>query len=268
MRHLTTMDNSYYNQNEYLKVDKISDDVYPIAPNIVLKFNVSLSKVNNGTRYPYHREYEYPSHGVQGQSTLVTIKRSFDYYLSIENNQKDEYGNKLFIRIGPSEYMIIKKSLENAISWFTDKEFANLYARNNGRLIMMPPIPDDIFIKYLPMGKYIKIRPTVIDRGLSNSDSEAGICMELSDPSMCVNINVDRLMGLYYIISTFDMYGSALSIINYLQRPEFGTNRFSIDQGQNNNRVLKQESEPRSPSGINGRFVTPKNTRDNIKDLE
>ena len=93
---------------EFFKIDKVSDDVYAIGPNVILKFNVSLSKTSQGKRYHFHKEYEYPSKDIKNQN-LVTIKRSFDYYLSIENMQKDSNGNKLFIRIGPQEYMLFKK---------------------------------------------------------------------------------------------------------------------------------------------------------------
>ena len=134
---------------EILKVDKISDDIYSLGPNVLLKFNVSLSRSSNGKRYHFYKEFEYPS-SFDNIKSLVTIKRSFDFYLSIENMQKDNNGNKLFIRIGAQEYMLFKKALEQAISWFTDPKYNNLFATNRGKLVIMPPIPE-FRISNLPM---------------------------------------------------------------------------------------------------------------------
>ena len=249
---------------EFFKIDKVSDDVYALGPNVILKFNVSLSKISNGKRYHFHKEYEYPSKGIPDTPTLVTIKRSFDYYLSIENMQKDSNGNKVFIRIGPQEYVLFKRGLEEAISWFTDSKYAKLFARDNGKLVLVSPIPE-FRMANLPMQKYIEFMPIIIDKGMANADKEPGIRIVLGDPSSYIDINLDRLMGLYYIISCFNMYQAALSIVNYIQRPEFGTNRFVMDASHT---ISQNDGTRYGSSGINGRFVTPSGTMNNVSALE
>ena len=248
---------------EFFKIDKISDDVYVIAPNVVLKFNVSLSKVSNGKRYHFHKEYEYPSKNIPNQPTLVTIKRNFDYYFSIENAQKDNNGNKLFIRIGPQEYFLFRKGIETAISWFTSDKYKNLFASNKGKLFLTSPIPE-YRISNLPMQKYIELTPTIIDHGMANTDREPGIEITFDDANI-IDINLDRLMGLYYIISGFNMYQAALSVVNYLERPEFGTNRFVMESSHT---LPSHINERSGSSGIINRFVTPVGSKDNINLLE
>lgn len=249
---------------EFDKVDKVSDDLYPIGPNVILKFNVSLSKVSNGKRYHFHREYEYPSRGIAEQPTLVTIKRSFDYYLSIESMQKDSNGYKAYIRIGPAEYMRILQALETAMSWFTDKRYEKLFAYDgNKRIVLMNPIPE-VDIQNLPMGNYIKIYPIVIERGTTAADQEPGVRIELDSSSVYVDINLTRLVGLHYTISRCDMYQCALSIVNYIQRPNFGTNRFVMEPQH----TMSVNSSKVGAEGIEGRFVTPQNTTGNINVLE
>ena len=251
------------NNIEFNKVDKISDDVYTIAPNIILKFNTSLSRINTGKRYHYHKEYEYPSK-VDDTPTLVTIKRSFDYYLSIENNQKEANGEKLFIRIGPAEYYIFKKGLEETIAWFTDMKYAKLFTKNRGQIVVMPPVPE-FRISNLPMNKYIHLSPTVIDRGMSNMDKEPGVRIELSNPSYYIEISVDRLMGLYYTINSFNMYQCALSMVNYLGRPEFGTNRYVMEPSHT---ISSQDpGSMKGATGIEGRFVNSR-VKSSIETLE
>lgn len=250
---------------EFFKIDKISDDVYAIGPNVILKFNVSLSKISNGKRYHFHKEYEYPTKGIPNQPTLVTIKRSFDYYLSIENMQKDNNGNKTFIRIGPQEYMLFRNGLEQAISWFTDNRYSKLFAHDKGKLILVAPIPE-CRISNLPMQKYIEIIPTIIDKGIANADKEPGVRIILGDPSSYIDINLDRLMGLYYTISGFNMYQAALIIVNYIQRPEFGTNRFVMESHHSS--YIPEDGTRYGASGIEDRVVTPKGTMNNISSLE
>lgn len=248
---------------EFFKVDKISDDIYAIAPNIILKFNVSLSKISNGKRYHFHKEYEYPTKNVQDCSSLVTIKRSFDYYLSIENQQKDGNGNKLFIRIGAQEYFMIKNGLETVISWFNDSKYKNLYMSDRGKLILTSPIPTHR-ISGLPMQKYIEFSPTIIDRGIANADKTPGIMIEFGDSSSVVSITLDKLMGWYYIISCFNMYQAALTMVNYLERPEFGTNRFIMEP----QRVVPSDNTIYGSSGVQDRFVSPVGSKNNISSLE
>lgn len=247
---------------EFFKVDKISDDVYALGPNVILRFNVSLSKVANGKRYHFHKEFEYPSRSTD-IPTVATIKRSFDYYLSIENMQKDEKGNKVFIRIGAQEYMIFKRALEVVISWFTNEEYKYLFAKNKGKLIITNPIPE-FTIPNLPMQKVITFIPVIIDKGIANDDKEPGVRMYLGDSSSFIDMDLDRVMGLYYIFSCFNMYQSATIMINYLERPEFGTNRFIVDVPQQsyNNQEMRSGTD-----GITGRVVTPKNTKNNISAL-
>lgn len=249
---------------EFFKYDKLSDDVIAIGQNLILRFNVSLSKVSDDKRYHFHKEYEYPSKGILGQPTLVTIRRSFDYYLSIENMKKNEFGEKVFIRIGPSEYPILLKAIENCIKWFTDEKYKNLFAKSKNGLTLMPPIPE-FTIRNLPQEKFMTFTPVVIERGIA--DREAGVRIFLSSDSNYVDINLNKIMGLHYIISKFDMYQAAVALINYLQRPEYGTNRVILDNP--GERIIKGSSETtKNTTGITNRFVTPQGSKDNIKDLE
>lgn len=250
---------------EFFKVDKISDDIYAIASNLVLRFSVSLSKVANGKRYHFHKEFEYPVDKVDDMRSFVTIKRNFDYFLSIENIQK-ENGKKVFIRIGPQEFMLFKRGLEEVVSWFTDQKHSKLYATDRGKLVLMPPIPD-YTVTGLSMGKYITFEPAIIDRGMANADKSPGVRIILSDPSIFVEISLEKFMGLYYIISCFNMYQAAITLLNYLERPEFGTNRVSIDVPSKAS-TYSEDGARQGVSGIEGRHVNPKGTKNNISLLE
>ncbi len=264
-RRLEMAESELYEPIEFIKVDKISDDVYAIGPNVALKFSVSLSRISNGKRYHFHKEYEYPSK-LPDCPAFVTIKRSYDYYLSIENIQKDEHGNKLFIRIGPQEYMLFKKGLEEAISWFTDSKYSNLFVRDRGKLIITSPSPDFV-IRNLPMNKYIQFLPVILNHGMSNDDQEPGIRMILGDSNTYIDVNLDRFMGLYYIVSCFNMYQSASTMVNYLERPEFGTNRYVVESTPSYREKILSEKSKSGADGVTGRTIPLKNSKNNISAL-
>lgn len=233
---------------EYEKYDKIVDTIYTLGMNCVLRFNVSLSRGYNDKRYHFYKEFEYGSKYGDGPQTLVTIKRDYDYYLSIENNIKPDNTNKCFIRIGATEYYLFKNAIETVISWFIDSKYKDLFQMKNNELIVVAPAPH-FRLNGFPMDKYLSFDPVVSQKGQSKFDCEPGVKIELSDPNNIVIMNLDKLMGLSYILSSFNMIQSAQIMINYLGRPEFGTNRYVMETGRTYDAIHDQVM------GVDGRKI-------------
>lgn len=250
---------------EFIKYDKISDDVYALGPNTVLRFNVSLSKItSDGKRYHFYKEFEYSSHANECPS-LVTVKRSFDYYLSIENVQKNRtLDEKAFIRIGPQDYYRFLSQLEIVYQWFTGKQFKNLYAKTKGKLILTSPIPE-IAVGGYPQNKFLRFAPVVIDKGEGKDVMEPGVELDLSNYDNKVIMNFDRFAGLYYIIKNFDMYSTAQTLVNYLGFPD-NMNRMSMGKTTGTKVLYAEDFESKETmDSIEGRTVG--NTK-NISALE
>jgi len=236
--------------------EKISDDVYYIGNNAVLKFNVSLAhKAEDGTRYPYHKEYEYSSSKYSNiDYNLVTMKRNFDYFISIENAKKTDSNDKEYIMIRIEDMYYVLNQLKMAYRWFTDKEFINLYKYDDKKKMIIFNRPDSICISNLAMDKYIKLDPIVLE--YSNGVQQGGIRMTLSNEGNYVDIGIPKFEGLLYTLSTFNMYECAQNVINYLQRPELGTNSYKFNNAQDtsnsgyveggNNRQIKANSKGKS----------------------
>ena len=252
---------------EYLKADKITDDVYVISSNLILRFNVSLSKTANSKRYHFHNEYEYDAAHLQTGNSLVTVKRSFDYYLSIENMKKDENGNKLFVRIGVQEFLRLRQALERVVAWFTNKDYDRLFMTSKGKLIVTSPAPYEE-ITALPMQKSICITPVVIEYGVANADRCPGVRMAFGNECYA-DINLEKLMGLYYTLSCFNMYQSAQLMLNYIGRPEFGVNRIYMNSSTPNNytKYNNDEVEYEGATGVN-RVIPSSRFKTNIETLE
>lgn len=215
-------DKKLYEPVEFIKYDKISDDIIGLGRNAVLRFNIGLSKSNQDSRFFYHKEFEYA--GKFGPT--VVIKRTFDYYMTIENYAKPTIGDKAYIRIGLAEFLLFKNAIDACVSWFMDKKFAKLFVKINNKLSLSSPIPN-YKIERLPMNKWLRFEPIIIE-GLDYQ--EPGVRITLSDEVNYSDIGVDKIMGLQSLLSTMNMFAIAESMLSSIPAP-IGTNRIKLDDG-------------------------------------
>lgn len=244
---------------EHKQYDKLTDDLCYLGNNTVLRMNVSLSKYSDiYGRMHYHKEYQYRS---KSNEPLITMRRSFEYYLTIENLKQTDIGEKQYIKIGVNDILLLRSTLKNVIRWFTDKEFENLFVRSNGKIIMYGR-PEPLIITGLQMQKSLIFEPIVID---FNGEYDTGVRMYLSSTSNYVDMRLNSFMGFVYLIDTINLYESAQILINYLQRPEFGTNLYSF----NSDRDIVEETEP-EPIIKENRTIPKKNASyfDKMRSLE
>lgn len=248
-------------------VKKITDDMFTLGPNVVLRFNVECSRNVGNKTYPFYSEYEYPCDNGSVKS-LVSVKRVYDYYMSIENVKKDDNGNKVFVRIGVTEILLLQQSLAVVASWFSSKKYANLFVKSNGVLTVCPPVPNAA-VTGLPMGKYLEFYPTIIDRGMANADKFPGIRIYLGDDSAFIDIPVEKFMGFKYIVDKCDMFGYAQNLANAMN-PELGFNRTMLNGTTSIKKEYKENMCYSAPltgtTGITGRKVENKNNMSSLED--
>lgn len=212
----------------YLDYDKISDDMMFLAKNTIVRFNLTLSKkYRDNNRYHFHREYTYDSK-YSDYGKVVSIKRTFNYYLSID--RIDDRNKSVMIRI--QDIILLRAKLIEISTWFSDGTFV---IKNNKLQIYKKKKP--IEITNLAENKFILFEPIVIDYENSNT-SYQGIRITLSDMNTYSDITIDNFYGFMYLINTIDMFGYAQNMLNYIQRPDYGTNlvEFNLDE------FYKQES--------------------------
>lgn len=198
--------------------EKFTDDIMIIANRVMLRMNISLTYyTSENKRIGFHREIEYYSS--KANTNLINIKRNFDYYLSIEH-----VITKDFIRIGVPEMMKVQYALHEAYKFFTDSKYANLYAKTNDDLIIYSRV-DPIIVSGLPQDKFLQFEPCVYTdfRG----DPQRGLRMYLSSMESYCDISINRLEGFIYIMDNINLFQSAQTMLNYIERPDFGTNLYS-----------------------------------------
>ena len=228
------------------RYEKISDDIMIIANRVVLRMNVNLSYYTqeNNKRINFHREVEYYSQ--KANKNLINIKRNFDYYLTIEH-----IINKDYIRIGISDILKLRYALDEAYKFFIDTKYKNLFVKHNGELRMYMR-PDPIIITDLSMDKYLQFEPCIYTN--FRGEAERGLRMYLSSKDSYCDISINRLEAFKYIIDTINLYESAQLMINYIERPEFGTNLYTFNT----------EPEPESDIGFQGKEGRQVKSKNNI----
>ena len=208
---------------------KLVDDVYKIGTNTILRMNVILYKTSpDGTRYLYHKEVGYKDNNMSS----MKIKRSFDYYLSIENFVSDSDGYKEFIQIRVENIPMIRNVLQQVYGWFTNKKYENLYAINDKHELIMPMKVRAIVLDGLPMGRFISFIPIIINYN-TEYDKEIqqsrGVRIFLNSHDRFVDISLNRFLGFYQSIMDINLYNAAQNMLSYFGRPEFGFNGFIVD---------------------------------------
>jgi hypothetical protein len=213
----------------FIDYDKISDDLYHLGNNVLLRFNVQLAKKGeDGKRYHFHKEYAYNSRYLDRNTNLMSIKRSFDYHMSIEKVYGD---NRESIMIRVQDIMNLQMKVNDAVKWFMGN---GTFAYKKDKLILLGN-PEAILITGFPAGKWIKIEPIIIN---FDGNYTCGARMYISSDSIFVDMDTDKFMGFVYLINKINMYESAQLLLNYLQRPEFGTNVYSFDSHQQSENII------------------------------
>ena len=223
---------------EYLDYDKISDDLCWLGNKCIVRMVVKLANKNkDGNRNHFHREYQYPSNYMDKRN-VITIRRSFDYYISIDNlDSKDS------ILITVKDILLLRAQLAQVFNWFYDKTFA---IKNNKMIILEKKKP--VIVDGLMGGKYLMFEP-IIYTDFDEVQSK-GIRITLGNQNVFTDVSVNTFAGFMYLINSIDMYTAAQNLINYIGHPEFGTNLYTFEKSeyvsgeQQVNNVIKERTIP------------------------
>ena len=84
----------------------------------------------------------------------------------------------------------------------------------------------------------MEFEPSILN--LDNGSQSIGVSMYVNSESEGSFISVDRLLSIKYFIDNFNMYESAQLMLNYVNRPTYGTNLYDMTGNkQNSNKFLK-----------------------------
>lgn len=239
---------------QYIDYDKLSDDVLFLGDDLYLRMNVTLSNKSDDKRYHFHKEFKYSSK--YSESGLISIKRSYTYYLTLD--RKTTPGGGVMIRA--QDMIILREKLNEVATWFTD---TTVFGKRGSKLIAKKVKP--VVISGLANGKFLEFDPIVIVYENTGAQSPGVRITMGSVQSAWADIDVERFFALLYTINSFDMYLAAQNLINYLGRPNFGMNMYEVDEMIN--RVPNQTDE--ITGGEENRTIPQKNKSffDKMNDL-
>ena len=214
--------------------DKISDICYWLTNEYVVKFTTELNRRNSKTHRitNYHKEIGYYVDG----DYRVNINRDFNYYLSIESlRRSQESGQKLNIRISYRDMYFLNYRLREVAAWFTDKRFESLFIRDGNKILTYGKV-DPIRVN-LVFDNYIEFEPAVYC--YNENEYTTGVNMYINSDTFFIFLRTDILLGFIYFLQTFNMYQCALLQLNYLGRPEFGSNYYDAGSFGIQNNVVE-----------------------------
>lgn len=191
-----------HNAISFMDYEKISDDLCFLGRGIILRFNVQLAHKNKDKTRDYSiKEFRYSSSKYINKNNLITVRRSFDYYLSIDIS--NDFANSVIIK--PKDMFNLQSKLNAVCNWFS-----TLFKIKDGKLIISGKFKN-IKVSNLIDNKYIEFEPVVIN--YEDNTCTSGVRIYVNSSDIFADIDVDKFMGIVYTITKLDMYQCALSII-------------------------------------------------------
>jgi hypothetical protein len=200
---------------KFIDYDRISDVIMHLNGYTVVKIAVSLNRKDKlGRRNNFYSEYAYGSNKYTDASSLVSIRRTLDPFISIEHTMDDV---KESVMIRPSDMIYIRKSLELTMDWFFGENYKDLFRiKKNGTLGLSKRV-EPIFIRNLAMSKFLAFEPIPMTR--FDDTDEPGVRIWMSSDKIYTDVLMNNFMGFVYFMMECNMYLSAQVMLSALGMP-------------------------------------------------
>lgn len=220
----------------YEDYNKISDVMLNLGDHGCLKCVVSLNYLNlSKFKVNFHREVQ--------NNTGFSINRNFQYFYSIEKKTDDVWGN---VMIRAQDLILLKRKLAECLKWFDENK---TFCIKDNKLIIYPT--KRIFLQGLAGNKWLGFEPVVIQYD-DSSPVAPGVRITLGDDSIYLDVDVSKFYALVELLETTPLYVVAQNMVNYLGRPDFGTNLYVMDVYEDKETAPKQSTISKA---VNGRQI-------------
>lgn len=243
--------------NDFIKYSKIQDLLMYFG-DLVVKMNVILYRdTNKKGKVNYHKETEYVN-----PTTLTidrNITRSYDCFITIENiSAINVNGKSIKDRVcirGGDIYLFNKIIAPKIFEIISDEERYGVDDR--GKLTILKQcsgvgwiIGAHCTLDFIPGIKY------------SQYTQESYPCVDIvlnKNPNNTTKVYLNQMYDFLYIMNTISIHQFAAEMINYLGRPDYGTNMYSM---------VNEEAESNRLNNMDGvqKRVLKKSTADSYFD--
>lgn len=232
--------------------ETISDLLLFLGSGCSLRMCVTIgSKSKDNEKVSLSTEYQYRTNKYINKDSLISVKRQFFPYLSIEYKDQGEILGKGTIMITHYDILGFRdKTLE------VDRLLENCFAIKNKKLIITADKNFNVISR--PSNNIILFSPTIII--YPDQSQSPGIRMIMND-RIYVDMSIKKWKAFLYYIQTADLYGWAASIISGYTQNSIGKNiqdmtniskdptindEFSDDVGFKNTKPISKEEKRKS----------------------
>ena len=208
--------------------DKITDNLLFFGGNVYLKMVVDLGNKNSlGGKVPPLSEYKIPSDKYNNTDYIISAKRKFKYYLSLDYPNPAESSDIKTKSVPIYTYSIL--GLLDKMKEF-DKHVEKAFAYKRNKLVLL----SDSIVSVSSYPSYtnvIEFVPDIYYRGIDHDIPDLGVKMILNNEySVTFPLNT-VWKSFLYLIQTSDLYGWGSSLVSGYMSRITGTNIVDIQNG-------------------------------------
>ena len=195
-----------------IPVEYINKTIYNITRNFKLKHQVKFgSKNQNDERINSLYISNYTSKQYKTDMELLSVNIDTNDYLILEYRENKD--NNISIFISYPHLFSVKRILRNAVKWFYEEEYADMFIIKNDEIKFNSKYKDFVEETNSTINrKIIRIKPRLVEK---DDHYEEGVVMNLDD-AFLVELSIDELEALYDAINTFDLYQNSLLLTTYV----------------------------------------------------
>ena len=206
--------------SQFSDYERATDTLLFLSDQFTLDFVVLFAaKDKFGQRSFFHSESEYESDKYNGYGKYRSIRRKMTHFYFAINNKK-AFDGSFTIRM--QDIPFIKNLFDNIVlTWYDPVN--GIFSEIDKKLIISGTYAPVLYAKN--EYQYLKIEPLVFT--LENNQYKQGARITVNSDNAYADIDIDKLYGLYYILTHTDMYTAACSIATYTKVPPYDVNTWT-----------------------------------------
>ena len=221
----------------HINYEKIVDRLMFVSGDWVLEFVTLLSSCNDKRgREMYHSETMYS----KGNANYCNIKRAIDCYFLLKYVKRVDDGMPPSAMIRPCNMYPLRYALNEIEKWFT-QDVSKAFKKDQEIIRPNNTVNRKIVLN---SKSYLEWIPEVCIYG--NGHRAIGCRVFVNSDYTSVFMTTEKFFEFKYIMDTFQMNQAAMLAINYLGRPEFGTNLYDCTSNTRYNDTSLQVDKPQS----------------------
>ena len=204
--------------------NKITDDLMMLGTNMVVRMNVMLySSSEKKGRKSFYSEVQY----IDPRSGMITRKmhRGYDAYLSIETLRAVN-GFKEYTILRGKEIEMIRSSGGLDIIADMTVNCSNFYEERNDKIYLTKNIGKEIRMN-TEKKQTLTLIPTLTQKFNDELAPTVDIVLN-NNVKVASTASWNQLYGLIYILRNVDIYTYAATMMNFIPRPDVGTNIYNM----------------------------------------